>query len=234
LEAFSGITYAICIKHPSSLISHLTGCFQNDSSEIDIEVITRGTSIVNNTINYTSHPSTYPNGTPIANATRSIPLDASESILTTFQQHRFDCHPKYGTKYYLENEVVHVDGHNIPSSAGNVQLLLWADGNRWWSGKPSTTDVIMSVKSIEVYYNTSGSDAGEDGTEWFDACQRLGGPSESTICEEGVTLPEDDPGTWEGSPSMTGGGGGVSVWRMIGRELLAGGLLAGVMAWTLF
>ena len=216
------------------MTSHLTSDFQNDSSEIDIEAITRGTSVVNNTINYTSHPSTYLNGTPIANATRSLPLDLSENILTTFRQHRFDCHPRLGTKYYLDDQVVHVDSHNIPSSPGNVQLLLWADGNKFWSGKPSTTDVIMSVKRIEVYYNTSGSDEGGSGTEWFDACQDAGGPSESTTCEEGVLLSEDDPSIWRASPSMKGGGGGASVWRVIGRELLVGGLLAGVMAWTLF
>jgi hypothetical protein len=92
----------------------------------------------------------------------------------------------------------------------------------------------MSVKSIEVYYNTSGSDGGGSGTEWFDACQDAGGPSESTICKEGVVLLKDDPTTWKASPGMMGGGGGVSVWRMIGRELLVGGLLAGVMARTLF
>ena len=160
-------------------------------------------------------------------------LDSSESILTTFRQHRFDCHPQDGTKYYLDDEVVHVDSHNIPSSPGNVQLLLWADGNRFWSGKPSTTDVIMSVKSIEVYYNTSASDEGERGTEWFDACQDAGGPSERTICDEGVFLLEDDPTMWKVSPRMTGRGGGMSVWTAIGRKLLVAGLLAGIMAWTL-
>jgi hypothetical protein len=207
---------------------------KNDSSEIDIEAITRGTSIVNNTINYTSHPSTYADGTPIANATLSVSLGSSGNILSNFREHRFDCHPDYGTKYYLDDEVVHADGHNIPNSPGNVQLLLWADGNGWWSGKPSTTDVIMSVKSIEVYYNTSGSDTGESGTKWFDACQRAGGPSHETVCEEEIITSEDDPDTWKVNPSMTGGGDSARVWKLIGRELLIGGLLAEMMAWALF
>jgi hypothetical protein len=197
-------------------------------------VITRGTSIVNNTINYTSHPSTYTNGTPITNATRSVSLGSSENILSTLRLHRFDCHPQYGTKYYLDDKVVHVDSHNIPSSPGNVQLLLWADGNSFWSGKPSTTDVVMSVQSIEIYYNTSDSDSWQSGTEGFDDCQQAGGPSDMTVCDEGMALPEDDSDSWRASPSMTGGGAGGAVWMMIGREMLVGGLLAVLMAWTLF
>lgn len=212
----------------------LTTELQNDSSEIDIEAITRGTSILNNTINYTSHPSTYANGTAIVNATRSVPLDSSDSVLTTFREHRFDCHPQHGTKYYLDHQVVHVDSHNIPSSPGNVQLLLWADGNRWWSGSPSTTDVVMSVKCIELYYNTSMSNRGGSGTELSDACQQAGGPGESTVCEEGAILEEDDPNSWKAGPSVTGGGKGVNIWRLVGREMLVGALLAGLMAWALF
>ncbi len=91
----------------------------------------------------------------------------------------------------------------------------------------------MSVKSIEVYYNTSGSDGGESGTEWFEACQQAGGPGEATVCEEGTVLQEDDPNTWILSPSMSGGGNEIGLWRTIGKEILVGALLAEVVAWTL-
>jgi hypothetical protein len=92
----------------------------------------------------------------------------------------------------------------------------------------------MSVKSIEIYYNTSGSDSGQSGTEWFDDCQQAGGPSGTTVCDEGMALLEDNSSSWRVSPSMTGGGAGVAVWMMIGREMLVGGMLAVLMAWTLF
>lgn len=175
----------------------LSDNWQNDSSEIDIEVITRGTSILNNTINYTSHPSTYVNGTPIFNATRSVSLE-KDDILTSYRQHRFDCHPHSGTYYFLDDSLVHFDGHSIPASAGNVQLNLWADGNQLWSGIPSKTDVVMTIKMIEIYYNTSDSNK-LDGT-WHEACSRAGGPGPRTVCDEGMILEDDDPHTWERTP----------------------------------
>jgi hypothetical protein len=75
-----------------------------------------------------------------------------------------------------------VDAHNIPKFAGSLQLKLWADGNKWWSGLPSTTTVTMSVKSVIAYFNTSGTEDGND-KQWFNACTQAGGPSDETICE---------------------------------------------------
>ncbi len=193
--------------------------------------------MLNNTINYTSHPSTYADGTPIENATRSVSLESSEHVLGNFHQHRFDCHPQHGILYYLDDQSMHVDNRNLPSSPGNVQLILWADGNQWWSGKPSTTDVIMSIKNIEMYYNTTGKET----TEWLEACEEAGGPSETTVCEEGKILQEDDPhlillgdsqNIGNSSPDMTSGGNGVGFQRMIGWELLVGSILGQTMAWT--
>ena len=169
-------------------------------------------------------------------------LDSSEHVLTQFHQHRFDCYPQHGVTYYLDDQIVHVDNRNLPSSPGNVQLILWADGNRWWSGKPSTTDVVMSIKSIEIYYNTSGSGTDKDSRVWLEECQQAGGsPSETTICEEGKILQEDDPHTillgdgrniGNSSSHMTGSGKGVGPRRMVDWELLVGGILAQTMAWT--
>jgi hypothetical protein len=75
-----------------------------------------------------------------------------------------------------------VDKHNIPKFGGNLQLKLWADGNKWWSGHPSSTTVTMSVKSVIAYFNTSGTEDGTD-EQWFSACAKAGGASDKTICE---------------------------------------------------
>lgn len=151
---------------------------QNDTSEIDIEFVSKGTSIVNNTINYTSHPSVHPDGLPILNATRSVRLP-KDDFLALYREHRFDCSPD-GVKYFLDGQLQHVDAHSIPQSAGSLQLNLWSDGNRHWSGSASTTDVFMKVKDLLVYFNTTGTDAGTD-EKWLDGCMEAGGP-EKVLC----------------------------------------------------
>ena len=74
---------------------------------------------------------------------------------------------------------------------GNLQMKLWADGNKWWSGHPSSTKVTMSVKSLIAYFNTSGTEDGTDKT-WFEACRRAGGPSDHTICNAYAQAGRDD------------------------------------------
>lgn len=157
--------------------------YHNDSSEIDIEIVTDGNSIVNNTINYTEHPSLYPNGQRIPNATLSVPF----TDYTNFHAHRFDCTPQTAT-YYLDGIYMHHDHHNVPHYPGSLQLNLWADGNKFWSGIPSATDATMSVQLIDIYFNTSETDDGSE-SDWFKHCNRAGGPTDDTICMEGQNTP---------------------------------------------
>lgn len=139
--------------------------------------MTAGTSIVNNTINYTLHPSLAGDGSPIPNATLSVPIKEGVTRLEDFHEYRFDCHPRRGVDYYIDGRLVHSNEHNIPSAGGNLQMKLWADGNKWWSGTPSTTEVRMTIKKIIAYYNITGPD-----TEWAAACKDAGGPSYRTTC----------------------------------------------------
>jgi hypothetical protein len=153
--------------------------FQDDRSEIDIELVTVGTSFVNNTISFTSHPSLAADGQPIPNATVLKPLSDSQFQPKVFREYRFDSHPDFGVQYFVDGRLVHVNRLNVPTDGmgGSLQFKLWADGNRWWSGRPSTTDVFLSIKSIVAYFNTSSLDP-----EWVDACEAAGGPGEETIC----------------------------------------------------
>lgn len=139
---------------------------QDDAQELDIEAVTPGTSIVNGTINYTTQPSTKADWSPIPNATLSLPL---QETMNEFRTHRFDCDPVEGIKYYMNDKLMHTDNHNLPKAGGSLQLKLWADGNKWWSGIPSKTDVHMRVKSIIAYYNTTSS---LGNLEWDKRCKR--------------------------------------------------------------
>ena len=112
------------------------------------------------------------------NATRSVRLPRDD-FLATYREHRFDCSRK-GVEYYLDGQLQHVDAHSIPQAAGSLQLNLWSDGNRYWSGSASTTDVFMRVKDILVYFNTTATNDGTD-EEWLVACMEAGGP-ETSLC----------------------------------------------------
>ncbi|EXJ89816.1 hypothetical protein A1O3_02883 [Capronia epimyces CBS 606.96] len=153
--------------------------YHDDKAEIDIEIVTPGDSMVNGTINYTLHPSLAPDGSPIANATLSVPLDDSHLRPDTFHEYRFDYHAQRGVQYYLDGALVHTNARDIATLSGNLQFKLWADGNKWWSGTPSTADVLMNIKSIDAYFNSSGTDTD---TAWMRACSAAGGPSSLTIC----------------------------------------------------
>lgn len=70
---------------------------------------------------------------------------------------------------------MHTDTHNIPTAGGSLQLKLWADGNKWWSGMPSKTDTFLKVKSIIAYFNTTSSLTDK---KWQETCAK-----EKTQCE---------------------------------------------------
>jgi hypothetical protein len=165
---------------------------QDDASELDIEAVTKGTSLVNNTINYTTQPSVFADGTRIPNATLSIPLaDELNTNIEQFHEHRFDCDRDGGALFYLDGKLMQRDAHNVPKFGGNLQLKLWADGNKWWSGQPSSTTVTMSVKNVIAYFNTSGTEDGSD-MAWFTNCANAGGPSDRTICKAYAEIGKDD------------------------------------------
>lgn len=52
---------------------------QDDRTEIDVEIVTKGDSLVNDTINYTTHPSAFEDGSPIPGAVGSVTLNIFSS-----------------------------------------------------------------------------------------------------------------------------------------------------------
>lgn len=151
MQASFGIMYVDNIN--SRNITNIS--IQNDAEELDIKIVTPGTSIVNDTINYTTQPSANPDWSRIPGATKSYPL---KDIMNNYKTHRFDCNAgKKLVEYYLDNQMVHSDTHNFPTHGGSIQLKLWSDGNFWWSGMPSSTDVFMDVRKIVAYFNTTTS-----------------------------------------------------------------------------
>lgn len=42
----------------------------------------------------------------------------------------------------------------------------------------------MSIMSMEIYYNTSGSGTGEDSTVWLEACGQAGGQTKQPYAKK--------------------------------------------------
>lgn len=94
---------------------------------------------------------------PIPGATRRYPLSKEEGTnIDEFREYRFDWNFNK-VQYFLDGKLMHED-NRVPKDGGNLQLKLWADGNKWWSGHPSKTTVTMSVKSITAYFNVTGDE----------------------------------------------------------------------------
>lgn len=78
------------------------------------------------------------------------------------------------------------------SRPSKIMINLWAN-NGSWSGPPSTDDVIMAIKEVKLYYNTSTSNEGKD--EVFNKkCTKAGGfANEEAICSAGEPEPKGLP-----------------------------------------
>lgn len=107
--------------------------------------------MVNDTINYTTQPSVNADWSRIPGATLSVPL---QDTVDSFRTHRFDCDLS-GSLYYLDDQMVHADDRGVPQGGGSLQLKLWADGNKWWTGIPSESDVYLRIRTISAYYNVT-------------------------------------------------------------------------------
>lgn len=107
------------------------------------------------------------------------PLDDPQFRPNIFREYRFDSHPDLGVQFFVDGELVHTNTGNVPRDGmgGSLQVKLWADGNEWWSGQPSETDVFLTIKSIVAYFNITTPDP-----EWIEGCEAAGGPSEETVC----------------------------------------------------
>lgn len=125
------------------------------------------------------HPAKQQNDSVLQNATDIVSLYGGDETRSEFQRHRFDW-TSDDLRFYQNSEQVLTKTKRIPAVGGHAYLDLWADGGVW-SGSPSTTNVLMSVRLIAIYHNTSASEVGRD-EQFNKRCAKAGGPSEQTIC----------------------------------------------------
>jgi hypothetical protein len=105
----------------SALASPTTDSSQDDVNELDIEIVTNGTSLVSDTINWTTQPSLDAAELPVPGAARKTPLSAQYGTnVDVYREHRFDSH-KAVVEYYLDGQLRHED-YRVPQDGGNLQV----------------------------------------------------------------------------------------------------------------
>jgi hypothetical protein len=96
-------------------------------------------------------------------------------------------------------------------------INLWAN-NGSWSGPPSTQDVVMEIRYVNLYFNTTDSEAGRD-VVFRRACEEARARGEEAVCE----VDDEDGDVEEEAKESTGVREGVRLWMLV--CLLVGWLL---------
>ncbi|KAJ4392927.1 hypothetical protein N0V93_002131 [Gnomoniopsis smithogilvyi] len=127
--------------------------YADDDNEIDIEHLT-------------DDPVTYVHFTnqPDETLTTSMP-DGVER--TSYATYRFDWHPSQ-TRFYVNDMLTTNFTADVPTVSGTIQLNSWANGGSFTGAQVPTTDSVMSVQWIRLYFNTSSSSSA---ASWASACE---------------------------------------------------------------
>ncbi|KIW14086.1 hypothetical protein PV08_06867 [Exophiala spinifera] len=145
-------TRAILSKVPGTC--HGFFFYRSDTQEIDIEYLTDPSSLSNNgpgkriPMHYTNQ-AVDPEDEPETQATGTSPLDCTTAV----HEYRIDWTSDY-TAFYLDGKLQKKFTTNVPSESGPWVWNNWANGNKGWSVGPPSSDNILLIKSIEMYYNT--------------------------------------------------------------------------------
>lgn len=130
--------------------------YADDSDEIDIELVTD--DAVRN-VHFTNQPDgiiqTYmPNGVS----------------RTSFASYRFDWLPSQ-TSFYVNDVLSGSLTEDVPAVNGSIELNSWANGGSFTGTQVPTTDSVMSVQWIHLYFNTSSSSSA---ASWEKGCKAAG------------------------------------------------------------
>ena len=124
--------------------------YRNDTQEIDVEYLGQNPDKL-----YVSYH------TLLHNATGSF-MDINHYIATyptlsmDRQQVRFDWTPKSVDFYVNGTLSSSLYGEaQVPSTPGRIMLDHWSSGDKDWSGGPPLQDVFFTVKSLEMFFNSS-------------------------------------------------------------------------------
>ncbi|BFZ60510.1 hypothetical protein YB2330_001546 [Saitoella coloradoensis] len=124
--------------------------YYNDTNESDIEILTADNQT---TIHYSNQPDVIDGDIVDGSSYEDTLVNGLK--WTEYIEHRLDWYPNQ-TDYYANYTHAQTNWYHAPEVPSNVVLNMWSDGGVWSSGPP-TSDVVMQIKYIKLYFNTTDS-----------------------------------------------------------------------------
>ncbi|KZT29564.1 glycoside hydrolase family 16 protein [Neolentinus lepideus HHB14362 ss-1] len=118
--------------------------YRTSTQETDIEFLSSDLSYYN-TVHYANQPYT------TARSSQKVQVNGD---LRTPGVHRFDWLPSQ-TMFYYNNQQMASITIDVSSTASNVLLNVWSDGDPTWSHGPPMSDAIGTVRSVQMYFNST-------------------------------------------------------------------------------
>ncbi|KAJ3878897.1 concanavalin A-like lectin/glucanase domain-containing protein [Lentinula edodes] len=146
--------------------------YESDTQEQDIEFLSSGSN-AQQQVQYTNQPGTV-NGKVDEVSYRDVEVESAN--FTTFGEHRFDW-LKTATEYYYNSNLTATITKNVPTSASEIVVNVWSNGDPEFSQGPPTSNAIASVEYVKLYFNsTSLSEA-----KFIETCSGAGNIARCTI-----------------------------------------------------
>ncbi|KAB5559603.1 concanavalin A-like lectin/glucanase domain-containing protein [Coniochaeta sp. 2T2.1] len=128
--------------------------YANDTQEIDIEIQSK----MSNTIIHIGNQPTQSTNVLLPN----------NGIVSELHDYRFDWLAGQ-TNFYLDNVPVGGFSKDVPVVNGRIDFNMWGNGGTFSGPATPTTDNVMSISKIALYFNTS-SQTGS--TKWAKLCKK--------------------------------------------------------------
>ncbi|KAI2626679.1 glycoside hydrolase family 16 protein [Hypoxylon sp. NC1633] len=132
--------------------------YRNDTQEIDMEFLSSEFNRSNSTfpVNLVLQSQESKDDGFDASKTRdfkkiNLPFDPTVG----FHDYRIDFLPDRVLFYADAELLTEMNGTGVPSTAGNLQLSHWSNGNAGWSQGPPSTDATTTVSYVKAYFNSS-------------------------------------------------------------------------------
>ncbi|KAK6511299.1 hypothetical protein TWF481_000220 [Arthrobotrys musiformis] len=159
----------------SSVAGACSGLFfyKDDNHEIDIEILT---SHIHNTTTQKDgipKPGVQLSVQPLTETQalknyKVVPFDGNFDPTKGYHEYRFDW-LKSGVKYTVDGNAYGSYTRFIPKTAGSILINNWSNGDPYWSAGPPTKDSTLSIRSVDLYFNTTDTTAI---ATWKAACKK--------------------------------------------------------------
>ncbi|KAI1094700.1 glycoside hydrolase family 16 protein [Rostrohypoxylon terebratum] len=132
--------------------------YMNDTQEIDIEFLSWEFNKNNNTFpvnlvlqSQESREAGFDASKTDDFKTINLPFDPTEA----FHEYRIDFLPDRVLFYADAKLLTEMNGTGVPSTAGNLQVSHWSNGNDGWSRGPPKSDATTTISYVKAYFNSS-------------------------------------------------------------------------------